>query len=965
MAAAPELAFHEAEDAALPYRARVAALTTCAANGLYALFDAVSMSGSALSFRTEVRLAFTPVYVAFAVFTSTSAGRRRPQAVVLALAAVLACELGLLGTRIPADQNLGFYTAIFAFAAFLPLTRVRTALMTLAFVAAFLGLQLALGHTPSPVVVRAAGNLLTAGIVASVAAAMAENLRRSEFDARSRLADAHGRLAELDRAKSRFFADVSHELRTPLSAALLALSGDGAEHPATRPLRRLQKLVEEVLELSRLDAGVERPVDETTELAGCLAPLCDEFAPAFAARRIAFRVEAAPARARIGAAALEKVAVNLVGNALKYTPEGGAVLVRVAVVDGRARLDVQDDGPGIAPGDLPRIFDRFVRLEQRSDAPGTGIGLALASQLAELHGGTLTCESQPGETTFRASWPEAPPEVRAVPEGRARSGRAERVGGAESASRAQDAVAAALDGVVSARRPAPEPRDPRKPLVLVIEDHAELATRIADTVREAGAEVRVAHDGEEGVALALRLVPDLVVSDLMLPKLDGAEVVRRLRAEPATRSVTILVLTALAEREHVLAGLAAGADDYLAKPVDAAMLRARVDALLRLRARHGAVDVWDSALRMLCRGFAGALGYDTVAIVAAGADGAWRPLVFGGTVEPAQSGWDGVAGVVGVSRLSGLPALAGVDAAVVAPLRGGEPAVLVGLAAGRAPSDGDLERFAMAAACASAMADRERAASALARVAEERRRLSAAVIRGEDAASRRLALELHDGAGQTLIGALLHLDLATRASGAPAPPELAMVRELVHAALTDIREVSRELHPPALQQLGLAEALRSLAASLTSDVTEIDVEVRAVPPEVSPLAALALFRIAQAGLTNTLRHAGARRATVRLAAVDGRLALELGDDGVGFSPHGIEHGVGLLGMRERALGLGGTFVVDSAVGRGTRISVTLPLEFSPLGDDGYSAISPSATSTGSTTATMASPAMKPDASGMT
>jgi signal transduction histidine kinase len=222
------------------------------------------------------------------------------------------------------------------------------------------------------------------------------------------------------------------------------------------------------------------------------------------------------------------------------------------------------------------------------------------------------------------------------------------------------------------------------------------------------------------------------------------------------------------------------------------------------------------------------------------------------------------------------------------------------------------------------MLDRERSMGALARLADEKQRLSSAVLSGQDAERRRLSLELHDGPGQTLVGALLHLDLELRNGGER--DQLRRARGLVAQALADLRAVSRDLHPPGLQQHGLVQTLRTLAQSFASDEMQVAAEIDAeVPAELPASTALGLFRIAQAALANSVRHARAAQAVLRLHQDQGELVLEVEDNGVGFVPLRTEHGIGVPGMRERAQSLGGRIAIESNVGRGTLIRATSPL----------------------------------------
>jgi len=226
--------------------------------------------------------------------------------------------------------------------------------------------------------------------------------------------------------------------------------------------------------------------------------------------------------------------------------------------------------------------------------------------------------------------------------------------------------------------------------------------------------------------------------------------------------------------------------------------------------------------------------------------------------------------------------------------------------------------------------ERERSFNALLKNAEEARRLSAAMMGAEDAERRRLARDLHDTTGQTLIAALLHLDLALRAQ--PSLASIATAREHVDQALEGIRALARDLHPPTLAQFGLAETLRALATSMSGPQTTIEAEISAAAPSQLPAAvALGCFRIAQAALANALQHGHARRVLMRLGFEHEALRLEIEDDGAGFSPDDVRHGVGLISMRERASSLGGTLAIESATAGGTRVRVVIPLAASGAG----------------------------------
>jgi signal transduction histidine kinase len=214
------------------------------------------------------------------------------------------------------------------------------------------------------------------------------------------------------------------------------------------------------------------------------------------------------------------------------------------------------------------------------------------------------------------------------------------------------------------------------------------------------------------------------------------------------------------------------------------------------------------------------------------------------------------------------------------------------------------------------------------RAETEVRNLTAAAIRGQEEERRRLALALHDGASQGLSAVLLQLARLAKNAPADVSTQLNEVRSLTRSVLDDLRGITHGLRPPALDRLGLAAALRELAKNSCSDELHVEAiihppQMRSPPPEVS----IAFFRIAQEALANLIKHAHARNGTLRLYEWQGRLRLEISDDGLGFDPARLpaDAGLGLIGMRERSTWLGGTFALESAPGRGTRIAVETPV----------------------------------------
>ncbi len=389
-------------------------------------------------------------------------------------------------------------------------------------------------------------------------------------------------LAELDRAKSEFFANVSHEFRTPLT--LIAGPAEDALADTDEPLPpgqrerlelvhrnagRLRRLVNDLLDFAKIEAGRLQPAAAPHDLAALTTEIAESFAPAVRRAVLRFEIDCPPlSRAvEVDPDMWEKVVLNLLSNGLKYTREGG-VAVRLRESDGHAELTVADTGVGIPADELPRLFQRFHRARGREGRSheGAGIGLALVRELVRLHDGTVSADSVEGTgSTFSVRLPlaaVAPPPT----------------------DRALTVAPAYRDEALQWRadsEPEPATGDGSGPTLLVVEDNTDLSRFIARMLRPVG-RVLLARDGVEGLELARRHRPELVLSDVMMPRLDGFGLIRALRAEPATKSVPVLFLSARAGVEAAVSGLDAGADDYLPKPFSGAELLARVRANLVL-----------------------------------------------------------------------------------------------------------------------------------------------------------------------------------------------------------------------------------------------------------------------------------------------------------------------------------------------------------------------------------------------
>ncbi|MFE9499356.1 SpoIIE family protein phosphatase [Streptomyces collinus] len=448
---------------------------------------------------------------------------------------------------------------------------------------------------------------LTAGHVASGIGSA------RSYEAQQRRAE---ELAELDRAKTAFFSNISHEFRTPLSLIMgpaeeLRTRLAGAEEPVRRELDvivrnglRLGKLVNTLLDFSRIEAGRMQACFEPVDLAAVTAELASVFRSAMDRAHLVFEVDCPPLHepVYVDRGMWEKVVLNLLSNALKFTFDGS---VRIAVrrAAGHAVVTVADTGIGVPEAEMERLFERFHRIEHarsRSNE-GSGIGLALVRELVGLHGGTISADSTEGEgTTFTlhlAFGTAHLPAASVAPAGRSTTGSAGADPYVQEALRwlpGESGEVGTDAGAAVPPTPVPGPAGTAR--VLVADDNADMREYLTRLLTGAGYEVTAARDGVEALDFARREIPDLVVSDVMMPRLDGLALLSRLRGDTRTASVPVLLLSARAGQEASIEGLQAGADDYLVKPFAAAELLARVRAnvhLARLRTHHAR---WRTAL---------------------------------------------------------------------------------------------------------------------------------------------------------------------------------------------------------------------------------------------------------------------------------------------------------------------------------------------------------------------------------
>ncbi len=434
--------------------------------------------------------------------------------------------------------------------------------------------------------------LLLAGAVVVAYHRYQSNLVRLRSDLREQTLEKEKAL-ELDALQSRFFANISHEFRTPLTLILaplreIAAAGRNMEwpliqsrlHVMQKSAERLLRLVNQVIDFNRIEAGRMTLERRESDLVSFCRGIADTFTLMAADRQVTFTFGSnrPVITARFDPDKLDTVVFNLLSNAFKYTPRGGSVsmTVRAAAGDGAAEIAVEDSGPGVGPDEWGRIFDRFYRGGRGGDdghTGGSGIGLSLAKEIVELHGGSIA--AGPAGATgarFTVTLPENTPDDR--PAGG--------TGSAQPGIRPEGEAcpdAAAVPG----KQPDAE-TSASTHTVLIIEDDAEMRLYLNQRLGESF-RVLEAPDAAAGLALAGQRMPDLILSDIMMDGTDGLELCRRLKDNPATGHIPIVLLTARQEESAQLEGLESGADDYIVKPFNMETLRARLRNIIETRRR--------------------------------------------------------------------------------------------------------------------------------------------------------------------------------------------------------------------------------------------------------------------------------------------------------------------------------------------------------------------------------------------
>jgi signal transduction histidine kinase/DNA-binding response OmpR family regulator len=401
--------------------------------------------------------------------------------------------------------------------------------------------------------------VLAIGVVVSVAAYRRSGAQKQKIEEQAQ------QLQEAARTKSRFFANVSHELRTPLTLihGMLELMKEGLTQGGSEKMdialdnsRRVQSMLNDVLDLSRLEGGKWELSPRRKEILPLLSRIVLAFESLIVKKNIRLQYDANELQGVVmdlDEDKFEKVINNLMYNAIKFNREGGWIKINATRNNGSVDILVEDSGMGIPENDLPHIFDRFYQSSStdKLNSHGIGVGLSLVRELTILHGGTVSVKSRLNEgSAFTVSFPVSADTTPPEPE---------------------EEIAEPADVTFDSFH--------RRPVILIVEDNDEMRFYLKKILGDDVAIAEARH-GREGLNWLKAHKPDLIISDVMMPEMDGYEFLTQLKNSPSYRIIPVVMLTARAAEEDLLQGLQLGVDDYIIKPFNARELRIRVHNLL-------------------------------------------------------------------------------------------------------------------------------------------------------------------------------------------------------------------------------------------------------------------------------------------------------------------------------------------------------------------------------------------------
>ena len=408
--------------------------------------------------------------------------------------------------------------------------------------------------------------------------------------AKEKITQLYRKTLELDELKNQFFANVSHELRTPLTLIMSPLARRLAapvppeaarreDEMMLRNARLLYRHVSDLLDAAKIEAGRMNVDYARLDMGGLVRGVANQFDSLARERGLDYRIDIPPAlTAEADGEKIQRILLNLLSNAFKFTPEGGHIEVRLREEDGQVAIEVRDDGPGVPPEMHEAVFERFRQVEggaQRRHG-GTGLGLAIVKEFAGLHGGSACVTEAPGGgACFVVRLPLKAPAGAVVKDTASHL---------DPLIERQSADEFQLPGAEDAPAAARTAAGADAPLVLVVEDNADMNAFIVDTLRP-HFRTASAFDGREGLARAVALQPDLILCDVMMPVMSGDQMVLELRGQPGMDDVPIVMLTAKEDDELRVRLYEKGVQAYLTKPFSTEELLVRVRALVASRQR--------------------------------------------------------------------------------------------------------------------------------------------------------------------------------------------------------------------------------------------------------------------------------------------------------------------------------------------------------------------------------------------
>lgn len=796
-------------------------------------------------------------------------------------------------------------------------------------------------------------------------------------------------LAELDRAKTAFFSNVSHEFRTPLTLMLgpveeLLDKNDDTISSSTRSLLqgvsrnglRLLRLVNSLLEFSRIEAGHLHASYEPTDLAAYTEDLASSFRSATEQAGLQLLVDCPPLQESVfvDREKWEKIVLNLLSNAFKFTFEG-IITVTLRQIGQQVELCIQDTGVGIPPNEINQVFDRFHRGEnvQSRTHEGTGIGLSLVKELVKLHGGTIRVESRLNDgSSFFVTIPLSTEHLPTDCIQSASSASTPKVSNASSSF-----VEEALQWLPSERRSETKRKgeinerlskinlssgknenhtkmEASRPQILLADDNADMCTYVS-RILSTEFDVTIVTDGKSALAAIMKHPFDLIISDVMMPHLDGFELLEKLRNDASVRTIPVILLTARAGEESRVDALERGADDYLVKPFSARELKARVDGNLKLqRLRREASSETHKFISLVenSTDFIGMadLQYRPIFINSAGLS-----MVGLDTVNEAQLKF-----VKDFYFPDDHPFI--LNEFIPQVLREGRGETEIRFRHFKTNQgiwmlcnifqlqdiEGNTIGLATVSRNITERKEKERQLNEWkdtleVRIEERTRELVSSQNRLRSLASQlsltelreraKLANDLHDYLAQLLVVGRMKLSQAKPLLD-QSPEVEQIVYEIDHVfeqALTYSRTTISELKPPNFQEKGLIQPLELLSEQMKKHgllVTLSTSDDRIFLPEGH---AVALFQSIRELLFNVLKHANVDQATINVTTPnEDEIHVTVEDRGTGLGPNAMQRALdpghlGLFAVQERIEALNGFVDIFSKEGHGTRVVLVLPI----------------------------------------